>query len=78
MAKDKLDEFYKNLDKEYGKSIEDRNVDYITSLLKLREQPDGTIDDSIQPPSLQSTAEVIVLIMTRHPLRAVLRERPRV
>lgn len=66
MAKDKLDEFYKNLDKEYGKSIEDRNVDYITSLLKLREQPDGTIDDNIQPPSLQSTAEVIVLIMTRH------------
>ena len=66
MAKNSLDEFYKSLDREYGKSIEDRNVDYITSLLKLREQPDGTIDDNIQPPSLQSTAEVIILIMTRH------------
>ena len=66
MAKNSLDEFYKSLDKEYGKSIEERNVDYITSLLKLREQPDGTIDDNIQPPSLESTAQVIILIMTRH------------
>ncbi len=64
MANNSLDEFYKDLDKEYGKSIEDRNVDYIKSLLKLREQPDGKIDDNIQPPSLQSTAEVIILIMT--------------
>ena len=66
MAKDSLEDFYKNLDKEYGKSIEDRNVDYIMSLVKLREQPDGTIDDNIQPPSLQSTAEVIITVMTRH------------
>ena len=66
MAKDKLDDFYESLDKEYGKSIEERNIAYITSLLKLRERPDGTIDDDIQPPSLQSTAEVIILIMNRH------------
>ena len=65
MAKDKLDDFYESLDKEYGKSIEERNIAYITSLLKLRERPDGTIDDDIQPPSLQSTAEVIILIMNR-------------
>jgi len=66
MAKDKLEEFYKSLDKEYGKSIEERNIAYITSLLKLRERSDGTIDDNIQPPSLQSTAEVVILIMNRH------------
>lgn len=66
MAKDSFEDFYKNLDKEYGKSIEDRNVDYIMSLVKLREQPDGTIDDNIQPPSLHSTGEVIIMIMTRH------------
>jgi hypothetical protein len=66
MAKDSFEDFYKNLDKEYGKSIEDRNVDYIMSLVKLREQPDGTIDDNIKPPSLQSTGEVIIRIMTRH------------
>ena len=65
MAKDKLDEFYQNLDKEYGKSVPDRNVDYVMSLVKKREQTDGTIDDAIQQPSLQSTAEVIVLVMTR-------------
>ena len=47
MAKNSLDEFYKDLDREYGKTIEDRNVDYIKSLLKLREQPDGRIDDNI-------------------------------
>ena len=66
MAKDKLEAFYESLDKEYGKSIEERNVAYIASLLKLRERPDGTIDDDIQAPSLQSTAEVIILIMNRH------------
>lgn len=66
MAKNSLDEFCKNLDREYGKSIEDRNFDYITSLLKLREQPDGTIDDNIQPPPLKATSEVIVYITKRH------------
>ena len=66
MAKGSFEDFYKNLDKEYGKSIEDRNVDYIMSLVKMREQPDGTIDDNIKPPSLQSTGEVIIMIMTRH------------
>ena len=65
MAKGSFEDFYKNLDKEYGKSIEDRNVDYIMSLVKLREQPDGTIDDNIKAPSLQSTAEVIYIVMTR-------------
>ena len=34
MAKDKLDEFYENLDREYGKSNTDKNVDYVMSLIK--------------------------------------------
>lgn len=66
MGKYRLEDFYESLDKEYGKSIEERNIAYITSLLKLHERSDGTIDDDIQPPSLQSTAEVIILIMNRH------------
>ena len=47
MAKDKLDEFYENLDKEYGKSNTDKNVDYVMSLIKQRLLPDGTVDDNI-------------------------------
>ena len=66
MAKDKLDEFYENLDKEYGKSNTDKNVDYVMSLIKQRLLPDGTVDDNIPVPSLQSVAEVMV-IMTERP-----------
>jgi hypothetical protein len=65
MAKDKFDEFYESIDKEYGKSNTDKNVDYVMSLVKQREQPDGSIDDDIPAPTLQSTAEVIILVMTR-------------
>ena len=53
MAKDKLDEFYENLDREYGKSNTDKNVDYVMSLIKQRLLPDGTVDDNISVPSLQ-------------------------
>lgn len=65
MAKDKLDEFYENLDREYGKSNTDKNIDYVMSLIKLRARPDGTVDDSVPVPSLQSVAEVIILITER-------------
>ena len=47
MAKDSLDEFYKNLDKEYGKSPQDKNIEYVVSLIKQRVKPDGTVDDDI-------------------------------
>ena len=40
-------------------------IDYIMSLVKQREQPDKSIDDNIPAPSLQSTAEVIYIVMTR-------------
>ena len=65
MAINKLEEFGKNIDKEYGKSNTEKNIDYIMSLVKLREQPDESIDDDIPAPSLQSTAEVIYIVMTR-------------
>ena len=65
MAINKLEEFGKNIDKEYGKSNTEKNIDYIMSLVKLREQPDKSIDDDIPVPSLQSTAEVIYIVMTR-------------
>ena len=65
MAKDKLDEFYESLDREYGKSNTDKNIDYVMSLIKLRARPDGTVDDSVPVPSLQSVAEVIILITER-------------
>lgn len=65
MAKNKLEEFCKSIDKEYGKSNTEKNIDYIMSLVKLREQPDKSIDDDIPAPSLQSTAEVIYIVMTR-------------
>lgn len=66
MAKNKLDEFNESLDKEYGKSNTDKNIDYLKALAKQRELPDGSTDYNIAPPSLQSTAEVIILVMTRH------------
>ena len=65
MANNKLEEFCKSIDKEYGKSNTEKNIDYIMSLVKLREQPDESIDDDIPAPSLQSTAEVIYIVMTR-------------
>ena len=65
MANNKLEEFCKSIDKEYGKSNTDKNIDYIMSLVKQREQPDKSIDDNIPAPSLQSTAEVIYIVMTR-------------
>ena len=65
MANNKLEEFCKSIDKEYGKSSTEKNIDYIMSLVKLREQPDESIDDDIPAPSLQSTAEVIYIVMTR-------------
>ena len=65
MANNKLEEFCKSIDKEYGKSNTEKNIDYIMSLVKLREQPDESIDDEIPAPSLQSTAEVIYIVMTR-------------
>ena len=65
MANNKLEEFCKSIDKEYGKSNTEKNIDYIMSLVKLREQPDESIDDDISAPSLQSTAEVIYIVMTR-------------
>lgn len=65
MAINKLEEFGKSIDKEYGKSNTEKNIDYIMSLVKLREQPDKSIDDDIPAPSLQSTAEVIYIVMTR-------------
>ena len=65
MANNKLEEFCKSIDKEYGKSNTEKNIDYIMSLVKLREQPDESIDDDISVPSLQSTAEVIYIVMTR-------------
>jgi len=65
MAKDSLDEFYKNLDKEYGKSPQDKNIEYVVSLIKQRVKPDGTIDDDIPVPSVRSVAEVIIIIMER-------------
>ena len=66
MAKDKFDEFYENLDREYGKSNTDKNVEYVMSLIKQRLQPDGKVDDNIPVPSLESVAEVMV-IMTERP-----------
>ncbi|MBQ4022703.1 MAG: hypothetical protein II612_01750, partial [Prevotella sp.] len=65
MANNKLEEFCKSIDKEYGKSNTEKNIDYIMSLVKQREQPDKSIDDNIPAPSLQSTAEVIYIVMTR-------------
>ena len=65
MAKDSLDEFYKNLDKEYGKSPQDKNIEYVVSLIKQRVKPDGTVDDDIPVPSVRSVAEVIIIIMER-------------
>ena len=65
MANNKLEEFCKSIDKEYGKSNTEKNIDYIMSLVKLRELPDESIDDDIPAPSLQSTAEVIYIVMTR-------------
>lgn len=65
MAKNKLEEFCKSIDKEYGKSNTEKNIDYVMSLVKQREQPDKSIDDNIPAPSLQSTAEVIYIVMTR-------------
>ena len=65
MANNKLEEFCKSIDKEYGKSNTEKNIDYIMSLVKLREQSDESIDDDIPAPSLQSTAEVIYIVMTR-------------
>ena len=65
MANNKLEDFCKSIDKEYGKSNTEKNIDYIMSLVKLREQPDKSIDDDIPAPSLQSTAEVIYIVMTR-------------
>lgn len=65
MANNKLEEFCKSIDKEYGKSNTEKNIDYIMSLVKQREQPDKSIDDNIPVPSLQSTAEVIYIVMTR-------------
>ena len=65
MANNKLEEFCKSIDKEYGKSNTDKNIDYIMSLVKQREQPDKSIDDNIPAPSLRSTAEVIYIVMTR-------------
>ena len=65
MANNKLEEFCKSIDKEYGKSNTEKNIDYIMSLVKQREQPDRSIDDNIPAPSLQSTAEVIYIVMTR-------------
>ena len=65
MANNKLEEFCKSIDKEYGKSNTEKNIDYIMSLVKQREQPDESIDDDIPAPSLQSTAEVIYIVMTR-------------
>ena len=65
MANNKLEEFCKSIDKEYGKSNTEKNLDYIMSLVKLREQSDESIDDDIPAPSLQSTAEVIYIVMTR-------------
>ena len=65
MANNKLEEFCKSIDKEYGKSSTEKNIDYIMSLVKLREQPDESIDDDIHAPSLQSTAEVVYIVMTR-------------
>ena len=53
MANNKLEEFCKSIDKEYGKSNTDKNIDYIMSLVKQREQPDKSIDDNIPAPSLQ-------------------------
>ena len=66
MAKDKFDEFCENLDREYGKSNTDKNVEYVMSLIKQRLQPDGKVDDNIPVPSLESVAEVMV-IMTERP-----------
>lgn len=65
MANNKLEEFCKSIDKEYGKSNTEKNIDYIMSLVKQREQPDKSIDDNIPAPSLRSTAEVIYIVMTR-------------
>lgn len=65
MAKNNLDKFYENLDREYGKSIIDKNFEYLKSLVKRRERPDGIIDDSIPVPSLESMAEVIILMTER-------------
>ena len=65
MANNKLEEFCKSIDKEYGKSNTEKNIDYIMSLVKQREQPDKSIDDNIPAPLLQSTAEVIYIVMTR-------------
>ena len=47
MANNKLEEFCKSIDKEYGKSNTEKNI------------------DNIPAPSLQSTAEVIYIVMTR-------------
>ena len=65
MAKNQLEEFCKSIDKEYGKSNTEKNIDYVMSLVKQREQPDKSIDDNIPAPSLQSTAEVIYIVMNR-------------
>lgn len=58
-----LEDIYADIMAQYGPRKQERNVEFIKSLIQQRIRPDGTLDDNIPVPTPASAAKFIILIV---------------
>lgn len=74
--KEKIEDIYADIESQYGKSLMDRNIAFILSLIEARIK-DGVLDDKIPVPSTEATAKAIILLLNRPelPWKEICKER---